>query len=265
MAVRPPASLGRHPAQSPDLDRATSVAPATGRRLLIAALVAVAVLSVVYNLGLKDVVNVNEVQRLLPPIEMQERGDWVVPTIDDEPYLAKPPLIYWMVGATYNLFGSQSTLVGRLPVALVCLLTALGVLVIGWGRANERVGLWSALLLLSSFFFRDRAQEAEIDPVLTGAILGMVYWQWRALTDEHWLTPSLVSGLFAGAAFLLKGPVTIPFLAASTFAAAYVERPAWRRAAAATGVILALGLAILSPWAVLLIQRVGWGTMWTTL
>jgi 4-amino-4-deoxy-L-arabinose transferase-like glycosyltransferase len=271
MTVGPAASLGTQPAQSPDLHRAASVAPSTvapstaGRRLLIAVLIAVAVLCVPYNLGLKDVVNVNEVQRLLPPIEMLERGDWVVPTIDDEPYLAKPPLIYWMVGASYKLFGSQATLVGRLPIALVCLLTALGVLVIGWRRANARVGLWSALLLLSSFFFRDRAQEAEIDPVLTSAVLGMVYWQWRSLTDERWLTSALVSGLFAGAALLLKGPVTIPFLAASTFAAAYVERPAWRRAAAVTSVILALGLAILLPWAVLLIQRVGWGTVWTTL
>src|SRR5919202_254163 len=266
MTVGPPASLGTQPAQSPDLHRAASVASSTaGRRLLIAALIAVALLCVPYNLGLKDVVNVNEVQRLLPPMEMLERGDWVVPTIDDEPYLAKPPLIYWIVGASYKLFGSQSTLVGRLPGALACLLTALGVLVIGWRRANARVGLWSALLLLSSFFFRDRAQEAEIDPVLTGAILGMVYWQWRALADERWLTPSLVSGLFAGAAFLLKGPGTIPFLAASTFAAAYVERPAWRRAAAATGVTLALGLALLLPWALLLIQRVGWGTVWSTL
>src|SRR5919108_158765 len=239
---RGPSAAGarRRPfAKSPDHAAAAVALPAAAPRLLVAALLVVALLAVPYNLGLQDVVNVNEAQRLLPPVEMLERGDWVVPTIDGELYLAKPPLVYWLIGASYLASGSRSPLAGRVPVALVCLLTALGVLVVGWRRGGARVGLWSALILLSSFFFRNRAQEAEIDPVLTGAIFGMVYWQWRALTAERWLLPSLAGGLFAGGALLLKGPVAVPFLAASTFAIAYVERPPGKRVAAATGLVLA--------------------------
>src|SRR5438132_761715 len=31
------------------------------------------------------------------PREMLERGDWTVPYLQDEPYLDKPPLFYWLV------------------------------------------------------------------------------------------------------------------------------------------------------------------------
>src|SRR5262249_39644857 len=33
------------------------------------------------------------------PREMLERGSWIVPTLQGEPYLDKPPLFYWLVMA----------------------------------------------------------------------------------------------------------------------------------------------------------------------
>jgi 4-amino-4-deoxy-L-arabinose transferase-like glycosyltransferase len=210
---------------------------------LILVLGLIAGLSVPYDLGRQDVVNINEVQRLLPALEMRERADWVVPTIDGDPYLAKPPLIHWIVGAAYWVSRSDSPLAGRGAVAVICLLVAWGVLAIGWREAGPRVGLWSAIILLSAYFFRQRAQEVEIDPVLTAAVFGLVVWQWRAVTTTRWVAPAIASGLFAGAALLLKGPVVAPFVAASTLAILAVERPPGRRLAASLGILLGLGVA----------------------
>ena len=39
------------------------------------------------------------------PREMLARGDWVVPHLQGEPYLDKPPLIYWLVMLSYPAFG----------------------------------------------------------------------------------------------------------------------------------------------------------------
>src|SRR5262249_44289349 len=39
------------------------------------------------------------------PREMLQRGEWVVPYLQGEPYLDKPPLLYWLVMASYRLFG----------------------------------------------------------------------------------------------------------------------------------------------------------------
>src|SRR5437667_65649 len=39
------------------------------------------------------------------PREMLARGDWVVPHLQGEPYLDKPPLFYWLVMLSYSIFG----------------------------------------------------------------------------------------------------------------------------------------------------------------
>src|SRR5436305_923435 len=39
------------------------------------------------------------------PREMLARGDWVVPHLQGEPYLDKPPLLYWLVMLSYSVFG----------------------------------------------------------------------------------------------------------------------------------------------------------------
>src|SRR5947199_4455441 len=39
------------------------------------------------------------------PREMLARGDWVVPVLQGEPYLDKPPLLYWLVAGCYRVFG----------------------------------------------------------------------------------------------------------------------------------------------------------------
>src|SRR5262245_1432802 len=36
--------------------------------------------------------------------EMVERGEWVVPVLQGEPYLDKPPLFYWLVALSYQAF-----------------------------------------------------------------------------------------------------------------------------------------------------------------
>ena len=41
------------------------------------------------------VVNEQEAFRATAAREMHARSDWIVPTLHGEPYLAKPPLIYW--------------------------------------------------------------------------------------------------------------------------------------------------------------------------
>ena len=35
------------------------------------------------------------------PREMLQRGDWVTPRLQGEPYLEKPPLLYWLTAASY--------------------------------------------------------------------------------------------------------------------------------------------------------------------
>src|SRR5262245_56004045 len=39
------------------------------------------------------------------PREMLARGEWIVPQLQGQPYLDKPPLLYWLVMLSYSIFG----------------------------------------------------------------------------------------------------------------------------------------------------------------
>src|SRR5208337_2518152 len=58
---------------------------------------------------------------------MLRSGDWVTARLDGIPYLEKAPLIYWLIGGCFKLFGAYDW-VARIPVALstvlLCWITA---------------------------------------------------------------------------------------------------------------------------------------------
>jgi 4-amino-4-deoxy-L-arabinose transferase-like glycosyltransferase len=38
-------------------------------------------------------------------MEMVESGDYLVPTIDSQMWLGKPPLLYWLMSIAFRIFG----------------------------------------------------------------------------------------------------------------------------------------------------------------
>src|SRR6516225_5254520 len=80
------------------------------------------------------------------PREMLQRGEWVVPYLQGEPYLDKPPLFYWLVMLSYRTFGVHdwsARLVPALAVHGCVLLTYL----LGRRGLGERSAFWGAAIL----------------------------------------------------------------------------------------------------------------------
>lgn len=123
-------------------------------RLVLPALLAIAILPYFVGLGASSIWDANEAFYVETPREMIERGDYISPTFNYEPRLNKPVLSYWIVALFYTLFG-VSVGVERVPIAIggvVLILTAFflaraaapqdGVS----GRATAlRAALWAAL------------------------------------------------------------------------------------------------------------------------
>src|SRR4051812_22161454 len=80
------------------------------------------------------------------PREMLQRGDWIVPTLQGEPYLDKPPLFYWFVMGSYALFGYHAW-AARLVPALAVHGAVLAGYVLGRRLLGERSAWWGAALL----------------------------------------------------------------------------------------------------------------------
>ncbi|MCB0358138.1 MAG: glycosyltransferase family 39 protein [Bdellovibrionales bacterium] len=145
---------------------------------------------------------------------MLETGDYVLPFRSLQglwEYQTKPPLFHWLGAAFAQLPGISHELAFRLPSALLSAF-AIGVAILFFGGiSGRRVGLLSALLLLSSFEWSRSSGHARVDMVFAfGVLLSMVTLFFAV---EHWLLSRRVHVLWwlgfviAGAiAILGKGP-----------------------------------------------------------
>ncbi|MCX6357279.1 MAG: glycosyltransferase family 39 protein [Candidatus Aureabacteria bacterium] len=100
------------------------------------------------------------------PREMIESGDYITPHLDYVKFLFKPPLFYWMVAASYRLFGVNE-FAARFPGALCGFLLVLITYLLGRRAFQRREGLLAALVLGTSGGFVVCARLSLIDLPLT--------------------------------------------------------------------------------------------------
>jgi 4-amino-4-deoxy-L-arabinose transferase-like glycosyltransferase len=141
------------------------------------------------------------------PKEMLHTGSWVVPTLQGEPYLDKPPLMYWLVALSYRAFGVTPE-AARLVPAVCVHLTILAVYLIGRRSVGERAAFWAALLLSVAPGFVSVARLLLLDGLLALCVTVSVLCGFEAvrtgsLRVRWWLAAAVASGL----GFLTKGPI----------------------------------------------------------
>ncbi len=113
--------------------------------------------------------------------EMHASGDWVVPRVNGVEFLEKPPLNYWLVAASYRVFG-VSPLAARLPAALLGLATVVFVAWIGMrgvGSAGGRCwpGSCWPLACRSAFIGRLGIMDVPLMFLTTWALSQYVRWR----------------------------------------------------------------------------------------
>lgn len=168
----------------------------------------------VFFWGLGDIplMSYNEARRAIPIGTMFATGDWLLPRLNGELYLAKPPLLYWLGTASAHLFGGPNEWAVRLPAALA----ATAIVVAAYRYALRQFGAWPALftaqLLIANTSFTMFARRAEIEMLLTAlcffALLAALNFT-RGNGERKWLW---LSYFLLGAAVLAKGPLALLFV-----------------------------------------------------
>lgn len=132
--------------------------------------------------------------------EMLVRGDWVVPHLQGEPYLDKPPLLYWLVVLSYKLFGVHDW-AARLVPALAVHLTILLTYLFGRRLLGERAAVRGAVLLALAPGLAGMARLLVLDGLLTlWVTLGLFAGRRGLLT---------ACAIACGVGVLTKGPVAV--------------------------------------------------------
>ena len=244
-----------------------------GWKILFLAIVAI----YVYGLGSLPLVGPDEPRYAQVAREMFQRGDFITPTLGGMPWFEKPPLLYWMMIASYRVFG-VSEFAARLGPVICGLLTAAFVFWTGknvatlndpddevaCGTAN--LGQWSAFVFLTSLgtivFSRGASFDIVLTMSVTGALCCFFVWHVRnAFGGEGNAGLRLLAAfhLFIGLSLLAKGLVGIvlPFGIISLYFLARRELPG-KRFIFSLFWGIPVAVAVAGVWYAPMIYRHGW-------
>jgi 4-amino-4-deoxy-L-arabinose transferase-like glycosyltransferase len=186
---------------------------------------------------------------------MLASGDWVTARLDGVAYLEKSPLVYWMMAASFRIFG-VSDWAARLPLALAAVLLCwVTYRFTRWGIGSE-AGICAGLALATAaglyLFTRILIPDASLTLTITVAI-----WAWMRLLEKEEAHPrrwALILGISLGCGLLLKGLIAcvFPILAALAYmgiTGQLLSWDAWKRLHPA--IATAAALLVVAPWHVL--------------
>lgn len=180
--------------------------------------------------------------------EMLQSGNFVVPTFNDAPRYAKPPLIYWCQAFSFTLFG-EDALTARLPSIVATAGTA--VLIFMWGvqLGTVQMGLGAALSYAFCLQTMQQGRVATADALLIFFMTLTAFAGWKLISSSagsrstFW---NMIAVLGFAGGFLAKGPeALLPFLPFF-----FCARGMQRNVSGKWVVSFLLGLAIVLFWAV---------------
>jgi len=87
-------------------------------RVCLAAIAVFCIVIVYASLGSIPLLSLNEARRAVPVTVMHATGDWLLPRLNGELYLDKPPLFYWLAASISAVAGGVNEWTLRLPSAL---------------------------------------------------------------------------------------------------------------------------------------------------
>jgi 4-amino-4-deoxy-L-arabinose transferase-like glycosyltransferase len=192
-----------------------------------------------------------EGRRILPAVAMLESGNYIVPQIGSEPYFTKPPLVNWLVAASFKIFGARNEWTARLPSALCVLLVALAFVFVARRELGPNGSIAAALIWLTNSGLLEKGRMIEIEALYVSlTALAFICWlSWWKEPRLRWLAWT-VPWIFLGLGLLAKGPLNLFFFYA-VVVAILAQAGELRRLATwphFLGILLMLG--IFAAWAI---------------
>ena len=185
--------------------------PPPTRHALLVILIALAALLHVVTIGTGDLYSETEGQYAGAAREMIASHQWLLPTNNGIPRLQKPPLLYWLIIASYKVLGVNEA-AARLPVALAVVATVALIFLIGEKLSDYLRGFIAGLIYLSFCGTFLLARIVMPEPVVTAFIAGAMFCGICGYERRHHRRMWFVGvWIFAALACLTKGLLGIVY------------------------------------------------------
>ncbi len=158
----------------------------------------------------KTLIPVDETRYVGVAWEMWLHHHWLVPLLNNHPYYIKPPLLFWLLEAGWNIVGVNNWLPHLVPA-----LFGLGTLLMTYTLArlmwpqNKPIASIAALMVVGTTYWAIYMPMTMFDIQLTFFVLIALYGLYQSATGKNsgWLWFAIGSGL----GMLSKGPVALVF------------------------------------------------------
>ncbi len=137
--------------------------------------------------------------------EMLTEGNWLQLFNRHEPYLDKPPLLFWLSAASFKLFGFNN-FAYKLPSLLFAWLALYAVYRLARLYYEEGTAYNAALLLGSVLSFFLMTNDVRTDTLLMSCVI-VGTWLLAEYFETHKVSYLVFGFLFVGMAMLSKGPI----------------------------------------------------------
>ena len=153
-----------------------------------------------------------EGRRILPAVRMLETGNYIVPQIGSNPYYRKPPLVNWLVAASFKIFGVRNEWTARLPSAVSVLAVAVAFVTVARASLGPRGSIIAALIWMTNIGIIEKGRLIEIEALYVSLCgLAIIFWVSFFLQKKSpWLI-WLPASVFLGLGLLAKGPTDLVF------------------------------------------------------
>jgi len=192
-----------------------------------------------------------EGRRILPAVRMLETGNYIVPQVGSNPYYRKPPLVNWLVAASFKLFGVRNEWTARLPSAFSVLAVAIAFVTVARASLRSRGSIIAAMIWLTNIGIIEKGRLIEIEALYVSLFgLAIILWLSFFLQKKSPWLMWLPASVFLGLGLLAKGPTHLVFFYAVVIAVlAYFKD--WRilvHPAHFVGLAVMVGIA--AAWAI---------------
>jgi 4-amino-4-deoxy-L-arabinose transferase-like glycosyltransferase len=227
-------------------------------RYALILILALAIAPYFMKLGASSLWDSNEAFYAETPREMLESGDYLNPSFNYKPRFNKPPLCYWVVAASYRLFGISES-AERLPLAFAALLMIATAFLLGRAAYSTEAGLLAAIALASTPRFLMFSRRIMIDVYIAMFMgLTLLFFMLAEKYAGRRRFFLVMMYICVGLGVMTKGPVAVvlPSIAFLIYFAARRQLKKIREIMLPTGAIIVA--AIVLPWYLAVYWQHGW-------
>ncbi|HTG51370.1 MAG TPA: glycosyltransferase family 39 protein [Candidatus Tectomicrobia bacterium] len=153
-----------------------------------------------------------EGRRILPAVQMLETGNYIVPQVGGNTYYRKPPLVNWLVAASFKFCGVRNEWTARLPSALSVLAVAVAFVTVACASLGSRGSIIAAMIWLTNIGIIEKGRLIEIEALYVSLCgLAIIFWLSFFLEKKSPWLMWLPASVFLGLGLLAKGPTHLLF------------------------------------------------------